>query len=50
MVARTLAPTPNSARTATPTQTASATGQITLILDSNGTWVISNIDSSLNML
>jgi hypothetical protein len=51
MVTRTLAPTPNSAGTATPTQTASATGQITLILDSsNGNWVISSIDSSLNML
>jgi hypothetical protein len=50
MVTRTLAPTPNSSGTAAPTQTANATGQITLVQDSSGNWVISDIDSSLNML
>jgi limonene-1,2-epoxide hydrolase len=50
MVTRTLAPTPNSSGTAAPTETASATGQITLIQDSSGNWVITGIDSSLNML
>jgi hypothetical protein len=50
MVTRTLAPTPDSTGNAAPTQTASTTGQITLEEDSSGTWTISNLDSSLNML
>jgi hypothetical protein len=47
MVTRTTVPTPGNAA---PTQTASASGQITLLEDSSGSWTISNIDSSLNML
>jgi hypothetical protein len=49
-VTRTLAPTPDNSGNAAPTQTASASGQITLVEDSSSNWTISNIDSSLNML
>jgi hypothetical protein len=48
MVTRTLSSTPSG--NATPTQTASASGQFTLVEDSSGSWTISSIDSSLNML
>jgi hypothetical protein len=50
IVTRTLAPTPDNSGNAAPTQTSNVTGQITLVQDSSGNWVISTIDSSLNML
>ena len=49
-VTRTLIPTPDNSGNSAPTQTANQSGQITMEEDSSGTWVISNIDPSLDML
>jgi len=49
-VTRTLAPTPDSSGTAAPAQTANASGQISLVQDSSGTWQVNSVDSSLAML
>ncbi len=50
MVTRTLTPTADSSGNIGPTVTANATGNITLVEDSNGTWLINSVDSSLDML